>query len=430
MNRLQRYAAYTTLAVATAMFVASGAMATEGNFLNGTGARNKGTAGAGVADSRDATAISINPAGLAELTDDEITLALSLFNPNRGVTVTGGPGFLPDGTTESGSDVFPLPNVAAAFKVGERGTVGFSVSGIGGQNTNYAPVANPACASPPFPASNGVFCGGRAGVNLIQVLVSAGYAHDFGPVKVGVAPIFAIQRFRGRGVLAFGGVSSNPGALSDNGQSISTGFGARIGIQVEPAEGFRIGASYRTEFDMTKFDEYAGLFENGGDFDLPSEFQVGVAADVTPDVTVMADYRHINYSDVPAISNPSSIPLPFGSQGGPGFGWNDVSSYKAGVEYRASGQTALRAGYSYNTQPVNGADVTLNVLAPGVTQHHFTAGGSFALGDRSTLELALMHSPDERVSGIEVTPLGPNPGRTVEVEMNQWEFTVGWKLKL
>ncbi len=57
------------------------ANATEGYFANGAGARSKAVAGAGAADSRDATAIAINPAGLAGV-DTELAVSLSLFSPN------------------------------------------------------------------------------------------------------------------------------------------------------------------------------------------------------------------------------------------------------------------------------------------------------------------------------------------------------------
>ena len=43
------------------------ANATEGYFQNGIGARHKAFAGAGVADSRDATATTNNPAGLVHV---------------------------------------------------------------------------------------------------------------------------------------------------------------------------------------------------------------------------------------------------------------------------------------------------------------------------------------------------------------------------
>ncbi|WP_369026751.1 OmpP1/FadL family transporter [Qipengyuania sp. RANM35] len=409
---------------------ATSAHATEGYFSNGVGARSKAVAGAGVADSRDATAINLNPAGIAGLEHSEIDVAISLFNPNRDFVVTGGPGFLPDGKTDSNVDIFPIPNFAMAYKVGDAGTLGFSLSGNGGLNTNYSAVANPACASPPFPATNGVFCGGKSGVNLIQMFFAAAYAHDFGAVKVGVSPIFALQRFRGRGIMAFGGVSQDPSNLSDNGQSYSTGFGGRIGIEVEPAPGFRVGGAYQTKFNMSRFDEYAGLFEGQGSFDIPSSWQVGVAVDATPQLTLMADYRRINYSDVPAVHNPMTVQQPFGSDGGPGFGWDDVDAWKIGAEYRPDDRTAFRVGYSHNSQPISGGDVTVNVLAPGVVQNHFTAGASFGLGSSTDLEFAVMYAPNESVNGIEITPLGPNPGRDIKIEMNQLELTVGLKFKL
>lgn len=416
--------------LAALLALPNAAQATEGYFSNGVGARGKALAGAGAADGRDAAAINVNPASIATLEESEVAVAISLFNPNRDFTVTGDPGFLPAGNTKSNVDIFPIPNIALAYKLSEDGTLGFSISGNGGLNTNYSAVANPACGSMPLPAPDGIFCGGEAGVNLIQAFAAVAYAHDFGAVRVGVSPILAVQRFQGRGLAAFGGFSSDPANLTDNGHDISTGFGARVGVEVEPVEGLRIGGAYQTKFNMSEFDDYAGLFADQGDFDIPSNWQVGVAADVTPDFTVMADYRRINYSEADSVGNSSRIMAPFGSTGGPGFGWDDIDVWKFGAEYRASDTLALRAGYAHNSQPISGDDVTLNVLAPGVIQDHFTAGASFGFGKGAALELALMYAPDESVSGIEVSPLGPNPGRTIEIEMNQLEFTMGLKFRL
>jgi long-chain fatty acid transport protein len=48
-------------------FAGGAAQATEGYFQYGYGARQGGLAGAGVADSRDAMALSLNPAGLVDV---------------------------------------------------------------------------------------------------------------------------------------------------------------------------------------------------------------------------------------------------------------------------------------------------------------------------------------------------------------------------
>ena len=59
------------------------------------------SAGAGVADSRDATAAALNPAGLVHVRT-EASIAASLFSPRREV----GEPSVSGATVESGSDYF------------------------------------------------------------------------------------------------------------------------------------------------------------------------------------------------------------------------------------------------------------------------------------------------------------------------------------
>ncbi len=412
----------------TATFITADAFATEGYFQNGIGARHKAMAGAGVANTDDATAISLNPAGIVGA-GHELDVAVSLFAPVRRFTGIGGPGFTTNGEVISSEELFAIPNIAYSRPLSDTSAIGFSVSGNGGMNSNYRNVTNPACVSPPLPANNGVFCGGTAGVNLNQLFISIGYAKQFDKLKIGIAPIVAIQLFEATGLFAFGGATVNPGALSNNGASSSSGVGGRIGLEYAISDGLKLGATYQTKINMSEFDGYAGLFADGGDFDIPSNFQVGIAASVMENLTVMLDYRHIKYSDAPSVSNSSRIPLPFGSPGGPGFGWDNMDVYKIGAEWQANDAWKLRAGFSHNTQPISPDDVTLNLLAPGVVQNHFTGGGSVKVNDRNTIEFGVMHAPTDFVSGIEVTPGGLNPGHLIKIEMKQFEATIGWKMK-
>ena len=55
---------------------------------------------------------------------------------------------------------------------------------------------------------------------------------------------------------------------------------------------------------MTKFDKYRDLFAEQGDFDIPANWTAGIAYDVTPDLTLVADIQQIMYSDIKAINNP------------------------------------------------------------------------------------------------------------------------------
>ena len=139
------------------LLIAGTASATEGYFQNGVGARHKAMAGAGSADAKDATATSINPAGLVHA-DHELSIAASIFIPDRGFTGSGGPGFTPVGEFDGNeTSFFVVPDVSYARPWGENGAIGLALVGNGGMNTDYAAITNPACGP-----GNGVFCGGKA----------------------------------------------------------------------------------------------------------------------------------------------------------------------------------------------------------------------------------------------------------------------------
>ncbi len=171
---------------------------------------------------------------------------------------------------------------------------------------------------------------------------------------------------------------------------------------------------------MTKFGKYSGLFADQGGFDIPASITAGFAYDINTRLTVMADFQRIFYSGVGSISNPSSNPPPFGSTGGPGFGWHDINVYKVGLEYRANDIWTLRAGYAYSENPVQPADVMLNILAPGVVTHHFTAGATYKISPKDSLDFAFVFAPDNSVTGPDGT------GGTVRLHMHQFVGQAGW----
>ena len=430
------------LLASSASLMAMNAFATEGYFTHGSGARNKAMGGAGVADGRDATSAIVNPAGMVG-NGTEATISLSLFSPKRKFNGSGAPSFTPNGSFESSEKLFAIPNAAYIHAIDDTSSWGIGLAANGGMNSNYRDVANPVCGSRPFPATSGVFCGGTTGVNLSQALISVSYAKQFGNFKVGVSPIFAFQMFEATGLQVFTFPSapgfppptSDPANFTNRGTDKSTGFGGKIGFEWSATEQIRFGGTYQTKIDMNEFDKYAGLFADGGDFDIPSNYQLGMSADLTPSVTVSVDYRHIKYSDAGSVNNPQIVidpangfPKQFGTAGGPGFGWEDINVIKFGAEWRMSDQLSLRAGYAHNDQPIQSENVTLNILAPGVVTSHFTGGGEYKLNDQHSFEFGIMYAPPDTVRGIEVTTAA-NPNHFIDIKMNQVEATVGWKMK-
>lgn len=451
----------SALVVAAAAAMAFGSVtpaeATEGYAPPGFGARHKALAGAGVADSRDATAAALNPAGLVHV-GDEIVISVSAFNPNRSFsTDSTGTLFGFDREVESDKPWFFIPNLAWSTRKFANplfDVAAFTMVGNGGMNTTYPNVSNPSPFCNFVGNTQGMFCAGNTGINLLQMVMSVAVAKQIAPgISVGVAPMMALQSFDAHGTDVFAGFSTT-GDVTGNRNDWSVGGGVRAGIEISPMRNVRFGVSGTTPIWMQDFEKYDGLFAQGGGFDVPASLQAGVAIDVTPALTLMFDWRYIWYSSVDSVGNPMSNLLQcnafqefggppsgnppnaycLGGSRGPGFGWNDINILKFALEYRANEKLTLRAGYAWNEQPVNGKDVTFNTLAPAVTQHHITAGLEYDLGGGYHLELAGMYAPNTSVRGPEFfdqyTNLdGNGETQNVKLEMHQYEVTVGVKYK-
>ncbi len=395
------------------------AWATEGYVALGYSAEQRGQGGTGVAQgAANAAAANTNPAAVAGQ-GKTLTLGLEFFMPDRGYEASG-TFFVAPGDFRSGRDFFAIPDVAYSMPLQNGTVLNFSAFGNGGLNTSYDAVANPNCGP-----ANGVYCDGPAGVSLSQVFLSVTWAGRNGPLSWGIAPTLAGQSMTVKGLGAFAGLSSNPGALTGNGADTSTGLGLRAGLQYAVNDSLRLGLSGQTKFEMSKFESYAGLFENGGEFDIPAQVNLGVAFNPTPDVTLLLDYQYIFYSGVPAVSNATNAG-PLGAPGGAGFGWDDVGVIKLGAAWRQNDMLTWRAGYAHSDNPIGPEDVTLNVLAPGVVQDHFTIGGSYAPTGTGSLDWAVIYVANNLVSGPETTPMGVSPGSDITIDMDQLAISLGW----
>jgi long-chain fatty acid transport protein len=241
-----------------------------------------------------------------------------------------------------------------------------------------------------------------------------------------------------QGLRVFAPFSADPSNLSDNGYDWSVGGGVRFGMQWRVTDQFRVAAAASTPMFMTPFRKFSGLFAEGGRFDIPANITAGLAYDVTPELTVMADWRHIFYSAVPALAN-ESFPLrlnSLGSPNGPGFDWKDTDSAALGVEWRGIPQFAFRAGYHYSTNPVRSRAVTFNLLSPIINTHHVSGGVSFDVTKNSALEVSAVYAFKNNVSGFEALPQSaqnPFGAYNANANVNLWlramEFTIGWTYK-
>jgi long-chain fatty acid transport protein len=411
-----------SVAVMIALSFVATASATNGYFSHGYSIKNKALAGAGTALPLDSLAASTNPAGMA-FVGNRIDIGVSFFNPNREYKVSGTPdpppalGLVPR-KVESGSKWFVIPVLGANWMINENSSLGLSIYGNGGMNTDY---------------DKKVFYGSSpTGVDLMQLFVVPTYALKLNPKHaIGISPIFAYQRFEARGLQAFGqfGLSSDPGSLTNNNHDSSYGYGGRIGYQGEVLPGLHLGASYQTRIYMNEFDKYAGLFAEDGDFDIPQNWSIGLAYNATTALTLVFDVQKIYYSDIKSINNPLTAtnltPGSLGKGNGPGFGWEDMTVYKFGVQWQSGPEWTWRAGYSIGDQPIPDSEVLFNILAPGVIEQHATAGVTKKIGSNQEVDFALMHAFSHEISGKNTL----DPSQTIKLKMNQWEISAGYSYK-
>ncbi|WP_137700544.1 OmpP1/FadL family transporter [Marimonas lutisalis] len=409
-------------AIALALMSAP-AMATTGYFANGTSTQSKGMAGAGTAIGTGLMGAAQNPA-MALRYPNQGDACLSLFSPRRSVTI-GGAGPMTPGTHESENEAFLVPCGGVNFRIGDRATLGVLMYGNGGMNTEY---------------NTNFFAGFGAGtsplgVNLEQLFIAVNYAYEVNEnVAVGIAPVFAAQRFSATGLEAFQGFTLPTRALlvTGNGDDWSTGIGLNLGATFNASPNLTFGVAYRTKIDMDPFGSYSGLFAEDGDFDIPASASVGVA--FTPPsnsgLTLTAEWQRIFYSDVASIANPGPVPpatgFPLGTAAGAGFGWKDMDVFRIGAEYQLNPKWTVRGGLAYNTDFTDGSQVLLNTLAPATPKMHASVGATMNIDDRRQLHIAYTHAFDESLSGNAPLPFG---GQPVSMQMSQHELSVGmtWK---
>ncbi|MFQ5584454.1 MAG: OmpP1/FadL family transporter, partial [Calditrichia bacterium] len=397
------------------LFAVSSVFATNGYFSHGYGTRYKAIAGAGVALYLSPMGVATNPASAAFL-GKQLDVGFSVFNPNREYTVTGNPSGFPGtfplmpGTVESDSKIFVVPHLGVNFALPNGNhAITLAVYGNGGMNTDY-PVKtfdNPSLTFDP-----------PTGVNLSQLFANATYSREIiSNHSIGISGIFVFQQFKAEGLSAFGGFSSDPSKLTNNGTDNSTGFGFRVGYLGNLSPVISIGGAFQSKMYMKKFDKYAGLFAEMGDFDVPANWTAGIAVHPGTAWTIALDVQQILYSKIKSIGNPLDLvnnsPVdqngqpnpnfkPLGDPDGWGFGWQDIFVFKVGAQWQAAANTTVRGGYSYAEQPIPDSEVMFNILAPGVIQHHITLGLSQVLSPKVTLNIALMHALSHTVTG-------PNP---------------------
>ena len=408
------------------------AAATNGMYLTSYGAESAGRGGANLAISDRTLALNFNPAGIAQLQGNHVSVNLSLLAPSLTFENMVNP------TTDAQNRIFPLP--AFAYVRAGRETpwswgVGFLAQGGMGatfENLNTF-----------FGTRDETFTEVRFGT--LTPVVAYSLSED---MSVGLAANLGYSDVAFRFFPETSFFNTQDPASSFFGVSMDRASGFQYNLRAgwwwRPRPRFSIGVIYQTETESqftggdTEFNFGAHPFlgrkvaytsEVKG-FTFAAQAGIGFAWRPADRWVLALDVKRYFWdSAIDTISviardpnvagAPPEIVLPFV------FNWKDQWVFALGADYRVNERLTVRAGYNYGENPV--PDATLTPLFPATVEHHLSAGMSWLKGSL-TYEVALEHAfnkaqvnpnPDPRVN-----PFAPGAG----VDHQQWtlSFGVSW----
>ena len=249
------------IALALGVTVASGAMATNGYFTHGTGTKNKGMAGAGIALGQDAIDAVNNPA-LAVLVGDSMQIGAAIFNPNRDYSSTpsqangnGGAFTIGPNDIEAEKKYRFQPYFATSAMLQENSAIAVAMYSRSGMNTAYlggTATFDPDRDGPqPVQTFPGTLGDGDTKWSTTEVLLDMSYARQLSEkVSIGFTGVLATRSFKAKGLgslapltetFASSGGSVFPDSLTDNRNDWAYGAGIKVGLHSQLSNSFSFG---------------------------------------------------------------------------------------------------------------------------------------------------------------------------------------------
>lgn len=408
--------------------------ATGGYWSLGFGTASKSMAGTGAALPLDSLSAGINPASMA-LVGNRVDAGAAFFFPVRGFTANElpstqncppksqmEPGCISPGKYTSKNPLFLIPHVGWNKVLNSQNTIGISIGGNGGMNTEYNGPLFKNYNNPAGTASS------PTGIDLSQLFIGVTYTHKINDHNwLGLTPVLGIQNLKVKGLEPFAAFteSKSQNNLTNQNYDWSYGYGLRFGWLSQITDQLNLGVSYQTRIWMSAFDKYRELLAGQGDFDIPPTMTLGAAFKINDKVTVLFDYQKIWYSQIRSLANtnlPDTMPT-LGSNDGLGFGWNDQDIFKLGAQWHYNRDLTFRAGFAHATLVFKGNNAFFNILAPATVQNHIAFGGTYRLNNTDDLTCSLTHALNKKIFGSNPMFSGAQTGF---VEMNQTEFELNW----
>lgn len=424
------------LSLSVLLLGSSSAWAQPGLALPGAGAVQGGMAGVSTATPLDAVgALYWNPAAIGRLGRNEVSISGSFVYPDISV-FSSRPrldGTIAFGRTRSDNG-FPLvPSIGVVSKLDDDSpyTFGFGLIALGGGGVNFpADPSNPVLA-PTGPLGQVVLSSTFSNLQLLQLNPTISYqATD--RLVVGVGPTVDITT-----------VSFNPAYFAPPNQIPGLpntfltatdarpywGGGVRVGAVYALTDAFDVGFGYTTPQWLETWRFYSN--DNLGNprtlslkATLPAIYSWGLAWRGIERLTLGVDLRYFDYKNTDLFGT---------AVRDGGLGWDSAFAVAIGGNYQVTDRVAVRAGYQYNTNPLENTSTLFNLQSPAIIQNVITVGASLGLTDALTLSLGYAYGFQNSITGT-VTQV-PSARVSIDASSHSLQFTLqakfggGWKKK-
>lgn len=180
--------------------------------------------------------------------------------------------------------------------------------------------------------------------------------------------------------------SSDPQRKTDRGWDDAYGVGVTIGWTGYFCDCLTLGASVTPKVRMSTFSRYKGFLPQHR-IDIPTKARAGLVYQVVPCLILALDGEYCNYSKVRAWNNyffknsTTGFNTRFGDSDGPGFGFRDEWTVKAGAEWRCFSSLLFRVGYRNQRSPLRKAKTrtALNVFTLETVENFLSVGGTWEI---------------------------------------------------
>ncbi len=392
----------------------------QGAYVSTAGPVNRGMGGASTAAPIDALgALYWNPATISGLKQSELAFGMDLLLAKHKVSSTIGP---LSGSTNAEPGVFPIPNAALVYHVPDSAyTLGVGMNSVAGFKTNLpSDPRNPVLAPQPYGLGR---VSSEASFFEITPVLSAALTEK---LSIALGPVIAMGQV---GVEPFVLNAPNANGIYSPGRSsrYHWGGGVQAGVYYVCNCDWRLGASIKSPMWMERF-RFFGQTATGAprtlhaNIDLPMIVSLGTAYTGWEDWLIALDLRYFDYADTQGFGDRAVYNAAGALQG---LDWSSVMSASLGVQRQVSEKLALRAGYTYNQNPIKNSESFFNIASVLIYQHMLSAGATWNVSDRLAVNMAYSYMPQISRTGPVVLPVGAIPGSSVTNTLSTHFLSLG-----